>query len=277
MRRSTFATLVLLLVTARSLIKSVEQSAENEIRQRIGGGEVRVQLKPSGLFGAAEGHLKRVYVYAAHFQVNGLPFTLEENYSKSGQIDEFILDLHDATLAGLPAERVYVRVPDVRYDFRVARSKKVFRLTDTGIGEAEIVVTEQGLAEYILHKYKPHVLAVRVTITPEKTVVEGRAIVLIGEFHFRAEGQLVPREGIYLDLAQPKISVEGYEAPPETARVIAQWLNPIIDGIQDLHLSDGLRVSELKLEPGRMIARGTAKVPLPMEKFLEQQRLKEGR
>lgn len=261
MKREWLLALIALLSAGSIFLHQIEKSAAREIRQRIGGGEVQVVIIPDGVRGLTEGRAKKVIVHASHFAVNGLPFVLEEQYPKTGTMGEFILDLYDVQLAGLRAERVYARIPDVKFDRRTALNKKVFRLSATGVGESEIVVSERSLAEYIEQKYQPFLKQIEVRITPEKTYVSGLALVVIGEFRFRAEGQLVPRDGIYLDLTNTQIVFEGQDVPPESVRTLEQWLNPIIDAVKDLKVSDGIRVHTLKTDWGKMTAYGTAKVP----------------
>lgn len=261
MKREWLAALFILLTLGRSALKEVERTAAQEVRQRLGGGEVHVQIRPDGARGLTEGRLKRVVVQASHFAIQELPFSVEPLYARSGLIEEFVLDLRDAQLSGLRAERIYASIPNVRYDRHIAMSKRVFRLSETGVGRSEIVITEESLADYIEFKYRPYVKEVTVRITPEKTVVTGRALILVGEAAFRAEGQLVPRDGIYLDLADADIQLDGETVVPETARALEQWLNPVIDAVKDLRVADALRVETLRLEPGRMIAIGTARVP----------------
>jgi len=260
-KREWLLALAALLAAGTLFLHQIEKSAAREIRQRIGGGDVRVVIIPDGVRGLTEGRAKKVIVHASRFSVDGLPFVLEEQYPKTGTMNEFILDLHEVQLAGLRAERVYARIPNVQFDRRTALNKKVFRLSATGVGESEIVVTEQSLAAYIERKYKPFLKEIQVRITPDKTYVSGLALVVIGEFRFRAEGQLVPRDGIYLDLTDTKITFEGQDVPPETVRTLEQWMNPIIDAVKDLKVSDGLRVHRLTTDWGRMTAYGTAQVP----------------
>jgi hypothetical protein len=261
MKREWLLALVALLSIGSILLNEIEKSAAREIKQRIGGGEVRVVIIPDGVRGLTEGRAQKVIVYASHFSVDGLPFVLEGQYPKTGTMIEFILDMQDVKMTGLRAERVYARIPNVKFDRRTALTKKVFRLSATGEGESEIVVTERSLAEYIEFKYKPFLKQVQVQITPDKTYVSGRALVVIGEFQFRAEGRLVVRDGIYLDLVDTKITFEGQEVPPESVRTLEQWLNPIIDAVKDLKVADGIRVHTLTTDWGKMTARGTAKVP----------------
>ncbi len=261
MKREWLAAIAILLTLGRSALREVEQSAEREIRQRVGGGDFRVRIEPDGVDGLLHGRLKRLTVSASHFTLNGLPFTLEEHRPRTGWIKQFILRLHDVSLRGLRAERVYAEIPDVRYDRRLATRKRIFRLSATGVGHAEIVVLQDDLAAYIQRKYAPYVREVQVQITPSETRIRGVALFFGSAVRFFATGQLVPRDGRFLDLAEARIEIEGAELPPTAVESLRQWLNPLIDADRDLGIPDGLYVEEVLSEEGQMRARGRASIP----------------
>lgn len=261
MKREWLAVLAILLTLGRGAIREVEKTAAREIRQRVGGGDIRVRIEPDGVDGLIQGRLKRLTVDASHFTLDGLPFTLEEHRPKTGWIKLFIMRLHDVSLRGLRAEQVYAEIPDVRYDRRLAMRKRIFRLSNTGVGYAEIVVLQGDLAAYIRRKYAPYLREVRVEITPTETRVYGVALFLGSEVCFRATGQLVPREGRFLDLADARIEIEGAELSPAAVEMMRQWLNPLIDADRDLGISDGLYVEQVISERGQMRARGKASIP----------------
>jgi hypothetical protein len=260
-KREWLAVLAILLTLGKSAIREVEKSAAREIRQRVGGGDIRVHIEPDGVDGLLKGRLKRITVEASHFTLDGLPFTLEAHRPQTGWIKQFVMRLHDVSLRGLRAERVYAEIPDVRYDRRLAMRRRIFRLSDTGVGHAEIVVLQHDLAAYIRRKYAPYVREVQVEITPTETRVYGSALFLGSELRFRAIGQLTPREGRYLDLASARIELEGTELPPAAVETLRQWLNPLIDADRDLGLYDGLYVETVMSESGQMRALGKAAIP----------------
>lgn len=272
MRRQTVLAIAVLLVAGRNLIKSLERSAANDIAQRIHSRNVTVRLQADSPFDYLSAKVDRITVRASGFAVEELPFTIDETAPKTGKIDRFVIELRDAQLAGLRAERVFLEAPNVYFDLGVAIKRRVFQLSASGTGRAEIVVTEQSLADFIMRKYKGTVRDITVRITPDKTVVEGKALVIVGEASFRAEGVLRPREGIYLDLAELRLWLDGRETDPQTGRTIAAFLNPVIDAVKDLKVSDALRIDELELLDGKMIGRGPARAPLPMDVFLKRSR-----
>ncbi|MEN3001536.1 MAG: DUF2993 domain-containing protein [Armatimonadota bacterium] len=261
MKREWLAVLAILLTLGRGALREVEKTAAREIRQRVGGGDIRVHIEPDGVDGLMQGRLKRLTVDASHFTLDGLPFTLEEHRPKTGWIKRFVMRLHDVSLRGLRAEWVYAEIPDVRYDRRLALRKRIFRLSATGVGHAEIVVLQGDLAAYIRRKYAPHIREVQVEITPTETRVSGAALFLGSEVRFQATGQLTPREGRFLDLAEAQIEIEGAELSPAAVEMMRQWLNPLIDADRDLGLPDGLYVEEVISEQGQMRARGKAHIP----------------
>lgn len=263
MKREWLAVFAILLTLGRGALREIEKTAAREIQQRIGGGEFQVRVEPDGVDGLAQGRLKTLTVRARNFTMNGLPFTLEPDRPKSGLIRQFVLRMENASLRGLRAESATAVIPNIYYDKGLAISRRIFRLSATGVGACEIVVNETDLAAYIVRKYAPYIREVTVQITPEQTVVQGVAALFVGEVRFRAVGKLAPREGRYLDLAEVEIQIEGANLPPESASVLRQFLNPIIDIDRDLGLYDGLAVEEVRSEPGKMRALGKVWIPQP--------------
>ncbi|MCS7190759.1 MAG: LmeA family phospholipid-binding protein [Fimbriimonadales bacterium] len=264
MRREWLAVIAILLTVGRSAVREIEKTAAREIQQRIGGGEFQIKIKPD-LGGLPQGRIQTLTVYARNFTLNGLPFTLEPERPKSGVIRQFVLRMENANLRGLRAETAAASIPDVYYDRSLALSRRIFRLSATGVGACEIVVNEADLAAYIARKYAPAVRQVQVQIAPEQTTVQGVAFLLANEVRFRAVGKLAPRDGRYLDLAEVQIEIEGTNLPPESANLLRQFLNPIIDIDRDLGLYDGLAVDHVVSEPGRMKAIGRVWIPRSRE------------
>ena len=261
MRREWLALFAIILTLGRGAIREIEKNAAREIRQRIGNGTFTVRIEPDGVDGLAHGRLKTLTVLACDFTLNGLPFTLEPERPPSGRIKQFVMEMTNANLRGLRAERAIAIIPEVYYDKSLALRKRIFRLSATGIGACEIVVSETDLAAYIVRKYAPYIREVAVQITPNQTTVQGVASLFVGEVRFKAIGTLAPRDGRYLDLAEVQIEIEGANLPPESANLLRQFLNPIIDIERDLGLYDGLAIDTVISEPGKMRARGMVWIP----------------
>ncbi|MFQ3611154.1 MAG: LmeA family phospholipid-binding protein [Fimbriimonadales bacterium] len=261
MERRWLAVIAILLTLGRGAVREWEKTAERELQSVIGGKvDLRIQPDEDGLF---QGRLKRLVVDAREFALNGFPFTLEPERPRTGHIQKFILQMRSARLRGLRAESAYAEIPDVYYDRQLALSKRIFRLSATGIGNAVIVVNEDDLADYIVRKYAPYLREISVAITPEQTTVQGQAVFFGNRVQFRAVGKLAPREGVYLDLAEAQLEIEGGELPPQSVEILRQWLNPIIDLDRDLGIYDGLRVDAVLSEVGRMRVLGKIWIPQP--------------
>jgi hypothetical protein len=167
-RREWLALFAIVLTLGRGAIREVEKSAAREIRQRIGDGAFTVKLEPDGVDGLAQGRLKTLTVHARDFTLNGLPFTLEPERPRSGRIKQFIMQMTNAHLRGLRAERAIAFIPEVYYDKSLAIRKRIFRLSATGVGACEIVVNETDLAAYILRKYAPYIREVACKSPPSR-------------------------------------------------------------------------------------------------------------
>ncbi|GIV13638.1 MAG: hypothetical protein KatS3mg021_1920 [Fimbriimonadales bacterium] len=172
MKREWVAVVAILLTLGRGALREIEKTAAREIQQRI-GGKISVRIELDGARGLTEGKIKQLTVRAQGFTLDGFPFTLEPERPKSGHIRRFVMYLQDARLRGLRAETAWAEIPDIYYDRQLALSRRIFRLSDTGVGPAEIVVNQDDLADYIRRKYAPYIREVRVNITPTQTLVEG--------------------------------------------------------------------------------------------------------
>ncbi|MCS7273623.1 MAG: hypothetical protein NZ550_05695 [Fimbriimonadales bacterium] len=261
MRREWIAIIAIALTIGRGALREVEKTAAREIRQRIGSGTIRVRIEPDGIDGLLRGRLHRLTVYARDFTLNGLPFTLEPERPRTGLIKQFVLLIENASLRGLRAEYATAIIPEVFYDRSLALAKRIFRLSATGVGACEIVVNEHDLAAYIRAKYARFIREVAVQISPQQTVVQGVALLLGSEVRFRAVGKLAPREGRFLDLAEMQVDIEGASLPAQSAELLRQFLNPIIDVERDLGLYDGLAIDVVQSEVGRMRAQGRVWIP----------------
>ncbi len=263
MERRWLALVAILLALGRGAVREWEKTAERELQSVIGGKvNLRIQPDENGLL---QGRLKRLVVDARDFTLNGFPFTLEPERPQSGRIRNFVLKMQSARLRGLRAETAYAEIPDVYYDRQLALSKRIFRLSATGIGNAVFVINENDLAEYIVRKYAPYIRQATVEITPEQTTVQGQVVFLGNTVRFRAVGKLAPREGVFLDLAEAQLEIEGGELPAQSVEILRQWLNPIIDLNRDLGIYDGLKVDMVLSEDGRMRALGKIWIPKPRE------------
>lgn len=260
MKREWVAVIAIVLTLGRGAVREVEKTAAREIQQRI-GGKVSVRIELDGARGLTEWKIRKLTVNAESFTLDGFPFTLETERPKSGHIRRFVMHLRDANLHGLRAESAWAEIPDIYYDRQLALRRRIFRLSATGIGPAEIVVHQAELANYIRRKYAPYIREATVEISPTRTQIEGMMVLLSGTVRFRAVGVLQPREGRYLDLASAQIEIEGTALPPETVEQLRRWLNPIIDVERDLGIYDGLQVDSVLSETERMRALGKAWIP----------------
>ncbi len=263
MRREWLAIFAIVLTLGRGALREIEKTAAREIRERLGGGEIQVKIEPDGVDGLVQGRLNTLTVRARDFTLNGLPFTLTPERPQSGRIRQFVILMENARLRGLRAEWATAVIPEVRYDKGLALSRRIFRLSATGIGTCEIVVNEADLAAYLQRKYATSLREVAVQITPEQTTVQGIVALFGSEVRFRAVGTLAPRNGRYLDLAEVTIEIEGANLPPESANLLRQFLNPIIDIDRDLGIYDGIAVERVQSELGRMRALGKVWIPHP--------------
>ena len=136
-------------------VKNFEHAAANEIASKLIGDHKQVSVSVSypGILSPAIGEVGTATINASRFRCEGLPLFTEPKRSKKGTIDHLKLNLTDFYLRDLRCESFTADIPDCRFDFALAASKKRIRLSHSGIGPGTVELKTKDLAPYILKKY----------------------------------------------------------------------------------------------------------------------------
>jgi hypothetical protein len=172
------------------------------------------------------------------------------------------LHLTDFELKGLPIRRFYADIPFVKYDLGHALYKNRLHFRAAGEGPAEVEVGTDGLKAFVLGKYRDTLSDVEVVITAQKINLSGKYRLIADPSPFQATGRLQIREGRYVDLIDPEITVGGIPLTRRNAERLLQRLNPILDVETDLGLKGFFRMTEVLLGDNRITIRGRMTVPL---------------
>lgn len=243
-------------------VDKFERAAAAEISTELTGESktVKVDAVPDGL-GMAWGALKQATITASGFSVDELPFFTEPDRSKAGRLDLLQLRLTDFYLRGLRIEELVADIPDCRYDFGLAKSKKMFRLSKSGVGTGSVKILEQDLADYIVKKYA-EIKSATVKVYNDIVWVEGYGEFLIVKTDFAIIAKLKAVDGTKLELTDAKIYFDWVRADEMSAKVLLDALNPVIDLDKDLGLYDAISVEHILLRDGFILASGRTKIPI---------------
>lgn len=251
-----------------STVRDFERAAANDIRAKLRGPqmEVSVKTKLNGVIGGALGDMKRVTIRAEHFATDGLPLFTEPDRSQKGLVRDLRLELVDFELAGLRVERLSASIPNCRFDYALALSKRQIRLSKSGVGVGTVVLRDKDLEAFILRKFK-EIKRVTVRIEDGRAVVEGYGEFLVISTNFSVTAKLTSPDGRTLELTDPTILFDGRPADKAASRVILDTLNPVVDLPKDLGLYDAVQVKGVRLKPGFLEAWGDTKIPVrPQDK-----------
>ncbi|MDI9641343.1 LmeA family phospholipid-binding protein [Kamptonema cortianum] len=239
-----------------------ERKAASEIESKLQNvrGDVSVNVTGNGL-AAAWGDLSSATITAHGFSLDSLPLFTEPERSRAGKIGTLSLRLSDFTLRKLRIESLDADIPDCRYDFGLAKSRGLIRLSHSGTGVGTVRILEQDLAEYLVKKY--HEIK-RCTVRVDRGFVwvEGYGEFIIVNSNFTVIAKLQVEDGTKLMLVQPKIYFDWVRTDAFTTGALLKTLNPVVDLREDLGLHDAVYVREIQLQAGVLTASGDTKIPL---------------
>lgn len=136
----------------------------------------------------------------------------------------------------------------------------MFRLSRSGSGPGEVVVSDRDLGGFILHKFH-EVKTVFVKIENDRILVQGHGEFLLLSTDFEIDARLEVEEGTKLVLRNARITFDGKPAGDELNRVLLDTLNPVVDLDQDLGLHGAMTVNRLVLKDGLIRALGNVTIP----------------
>jgi hypothetical protein len=248
------------LLIGRGEVHRFESLAAADIASRLGGSEkhvaVRAAIGPEALFG----DVYRVTIKADRFETEGIPLFTEPKRSQAGILRNLDIDMTDFSLRGLHVQSLKAEIPDCRFDFALALRHSRIRLTRSGVGPAEVVLSAADIQDFT--KTKLHELtSLNVRLDRDKILVEGHGEFLMVEADFSLVARLEPEDGTKLALRYARVLLDGKPASDAAKQVLLDLLNPVIDLDNDLQLHGAIQVAHLKVGDGRLVATGTATIP----------------
>lgn len=221
---------------------------------------VRVEVMPLGVVESLRGEVSRVSISARNFAVQGLPLFTEPQLERSGTIRQLEIVLHDFNLRGLQVEELRALLSRCRYDYGLARSQRVLRLTESGEGPGYVRVSERALERFILHKYR-NINRVNVRLDGGRILVSGQGDFGFIKAEFLVLAKIGQRNGTQLVLEDARVILDGMRANAATTRGFLEAINPVIDENRDLRLNSAMTIEEVRIRNGFIELFGTARVP----------------
>lgn len=253
-------------------VKKFERAAAQDILARLDGPDkkVSVHTELNGLLGGPLGDIKRATIAASDFSLDALPLFTEPDRSQKGILRELRLSLKNFTLRGLRIESLEASIPDCRYDYALALSKRQIRLSKSGEGTGRVRIQEKDLEVFILRKYR-EIKQVSVKIRDGYAFVEGYGEFIVIKTGFFVLAKIESPDGYRLMLTNAKIVFDGGPASDAAKQALLNSLNPVVDLQKDLNLFDAIAVEKISLERGVLEASGRTKIPArPEDAFLNR-------
>lgn len=238
-----------------------ERRAEEFLRAAIPSGvdRVKVSFSPNGPAGAW-GDLESATIEASGFRLRELPLFVVPGTRGSGRMGTLKLRLNDFMLTALKVEELSADIPACRYDYGKARKYGDLVFSRCGVGNGKVVIRDDALETFILAKYK-EIKRCSVKIDRGVIVVEGFGEFLVASTEFKVIARISCEDGSKLMLDSPRIYLGLEKADAFTSKALLKTLNPVVDLKRDLGLHDAVTVTNVKLESGKVVATGQARIP----------------
>ncbi|GMV37954.1 MAG: hypothetical protein AMXMBFR61_24620 [Fimbriimonadales bacterium] len=254
--------LAIVLIGGRHAVRSFEVAAAEDIRSKLPQpeGVLDLKVKPRHLLSFADGSMAEAAFFAEGIHTEGLPLFTEPTFSRAGHIETLRIRLRDSCITGLRVRDMWGEVPDCRYDWKYALSKKRIRLTESGVGRGRVEVSASALAEYLLAK-NPMLESLTIRLRDGRFEAEGMARFL-ALMNFRVEGELEVEDGRRLNVVRASVTISGRQMEPAAAQAFVARLNPVVDETADLKLYGALIIRKLTLADDVLIAEGDMRIPV---------------
>jgi hypothetical protein len=238
-------------------VRRFENAAAREIGSKLEGPDKRVEVRTK-INGPAD--LERAIIRASNFSTNGLPLFTEPESSKRGRLRNLRLELRDFVLSGLRVASLEADIPECRFDWQRAVSKKLIRLSQSGVGTGRVRLLEDDLEAWILRKFR-EIKRIDVRLDRNRVWVKGFGEFVVIQTEFEVIAKLIPVDGTKLMLAEAKVFFDGLIADEAVRDLVLNTLNPVVDLDKDLGLHGAVQVEEISMQNGVLEAWGKTKIP----------------
>ncbi|HEV2473542.1 MAG TPA: LmeA family phospholipid-binding protein [Chthonomonadales bacterium] len=225
------------------------------------GGTIRVEDRPDGAFGMFGARLTDVDVYGTGLKSAGLPFRAVQGRGWSGSIRHLRFHLRNLQIGGIALERLDAEAPDVRFDVHDALFRGRLVIRSAGVGRASIQVSLAALASYATKRSGGSISNIRARALKGGLLISGAANLLGAKLEVRVLGALAQRDGRYLYLQHPDVSINGAAPPAALQQMILSKLDPLLDINRDFGLEGYLEISSVRVGDRSVYVEGTLTLP----------------
>lgn len=244
-------------------VRRFERDAAADVAAKLQGDKksVHIRAESNGPFGAALGDVKRATITASDFQTDDLPLFVESWRSKKGRLRTLELKLKNFRMGSLDVQSLSASIPDCRFDFALAMSKRQVRLSHSGEGVGTVRITNEALEKFILAKFQ-EIKSVDVRCDRGFIWVEGVGEFLIIQTQFRVLAKLESKDGRKLTLVKPRVAFDGLPVDEQVAAAVVMTLDPVVDLDKDLNLHGAIDVTEVDPRDGLITVKGKTRIPV---------------
>ncbi len=256
----------LLIGIGGNTVHQFERRASNDIKRlfRSPTARVRTRLTIDGPINGAFGTLRSAQVLAENFNIPALPLFVEPWRPKSGWIQKLQLDFSNFSLAGLHVQRLTAEIPDCRFDLREARRTKSVRLSQSGVGDATIVLAISDMEAFAKHKFR-EIKEIKLEFFGRKVLAKGRGSLLGRDAQFEILGEYSIENGRKVTLTNSKIWLDGHRANPTIASAMQRLFSPLVHLDRDLKLFGAFDAKSIQVVGERVWITGSMRIPnLPL-------------
>ena len=260
-----------MIVFHAGLEKRAKDDAARQVREEFHNtGIVRSSVESRGMFGAIGNRMFAVDIYGSGQSTETLPFASFPKSGWKGHIRHMRLHFDHLTLKGLPVERFDADIPNVSYDLGHALYKDRLLVRGAGEGPASVQIGADGLRLFIQKKYSRTLTDVHVSFIENKVAISGKLLLFGAQSPFLATGDLVPRDGRYVDLMNPIVEMNGKPLAPAFVANVLKQINPVLDIAVDLGLSGYLTLNSVSIGHDSVTVHGLATIPVRPEGMVRE-------
>ncbi len=254
------ALLGLALLNSAARVRS-EQSLRHHLRDQIRGGQVRVRVASSGLYGMLVGKAALARVTGSGCTLDDVPLEARPGGGMRAEVRAVQIDLRDLVFRGLPLRRMTVDVPYVSMDLGHVIFHDRIVVRRAGVGRASFRVGAAAIEDFARKRY-PALRGVSVELQDGSATLSAKLPVLGVERAVVIRGGLGIVDGRQVVLRDPDIRLDGKPMQPGLRSALLTALGPLLDVERDLHLGEMLELDTVKVLHDEVLIEGRATVPV---------------
>lgn len=237
-------------------------AAERQMRETFSGsGTIRAEVREEAPFGLFANNIHALDIYGSGVSAERLSFIQVPRSGWKGRIQHLRLHLTDSVIAGMRVARLEADIPNVTYDLGHAFYKDRLFIRTAAPGTIEVWLDQSNLATFAVRKFGRTVNSIKATLAGDRLELVGNLKLLNSATPFSVSGLLSERDGQYVDLVDPIITLNGAPVDAARAHLLMSTINPVVDVEKDLHLGKLITVQRVTVSDHQLIIEGKLTIP----------------